>query len=586
MQYRQIKILISFISRADRTPEPAASVRARNGWVSGDGQTEEGPLAKIARKVVPHYILVLYTPDFEKNVGPNSDYIRQHPEIFGKECRIIPIPLADGFPGFNAINFYHLRQTIPSKVNDVLAQIRKEHGDANYQISINASSGTPQMAAVLYSSVNFDKIPASSLNLFPEDARREHIKFYNAILWEYTGLPNGGVAADEFHDKETQDFTLDFLNEDSVFERMRDAAAKFDFHLMEIECRELKRNRPEGIGKALAHALEQVCIAAQLADQMNFGENKNDGMSGDADDTWRQSAVSVLNRLHVWLREKGEILKSSADPDVMALCEWIADYREVIRKLAANSKPDKGIIIENEWNLVELFRNVHRAYARGAFTDVLSRYYRLGEGIVYYVLNNKYHENARVTGNICKNVRPDLPTSFLTIYKRVFPNDVNQHYTKKGKTFDWDGVMTSRTNSEFRRGSDGLGFHRAYKLLSFFCIDETERTGVKAFLEEKEVYDGGSGGEAGELGMKIRAIREIRNATIVAHSMGPVTEENAKTAIEVLDTLMERAHLIKDENGNPLLPEIPADDPIMSAAKLAELIRTLEKYPGNSPLQQ
>ena len=131
-----------------------------------------------------------------------------------------------------------------------------------------------------------------------------------------------------------------------------------------------------------------------------------------------------------------------------------------------------------------------------------------------------------------------------------------------------------------------MGFHRAYKLLSFFCIDETERTGVKAFLEEKEVYDGGSGGEAGELGMKIRAIREIRNATIVAHSMGPVTEENAKTAIEVLDTLMERAHLIKDENGNPLLPEIPADDPIMSAAKLAELIRTLEKYPGNSPLQQ
>ena len=217
MQDKQVKILISFISRADKTPEPAASARAKNGWVSSDGQTEEGPLAKIARKVVPHYILVLYTPDFEKNVGPNSDYIRQHPEIFGNDNRIIPIPLAEGFQGFNAINFYHLRQTIPSKVNDVLAQIRKEHGDADYQISINASSGTPQMAAVLYSSVNFDKIPASSLNLFPEDARREHIKFYNAILWQYTELPKDGTTADEFHNKETQDFTLDFLNEDSIF---------------------------------------------------------------------------------------------------------------------------------------------------------------------------------------------------------------------------------------------------------------------------------------------------------------------------------------------------------------------------------
>ena len=567
----QVRIFVSFVGGAD-------SFKLKKGaFISSEGvEDKEGGLVKIARRVKPHYILMMYTPDFKTIEEDNVKYIRDHSDILGANCHLIPIDLAEGISDFDATKFEHLRKVVPNKVNSVLEQIQIECGDADYQLSINATSGTPQMISTLYSAVNFSKIPALRLNMFPDDARREHVTFYQGLEWKHTKVADGSPEAD-FHKKEVRNFTLDFLNEDSIFVRLREAAQKFDFHLMEVECRELWKNRPRSsLGRSLAYALEQICVAAQLADQMNFGEDPNEIMTNGE---LPKSAVAVMNSLCLWNGDAHKV-KMSDMHDVSMFVKTAEAYRDRLSDLVKVSQPASNrVVVENSHNLIELYRNIQRCFVRASYTDVLSRYYRLGEGIIYYVLQKKYKENARKPWGVCLKVQPMQQKEFLKIYDRVFFNDKEEYYIKKHKTFDWKTVMAQ----EFRRGSEGLGFHKAYKLLSLYCIEEAERTGKQTFLEESCVNDGGASGNPGELGQKIKKIREIRNATIVAHSMGAVTEENAKTAMEVLDTLMQRAHLVTAADGKTvLLPEIPEEDQIISVAKLTALIGTLEKYSGES----
>lgn len=149
---------------------------------------------------------------------------------------------------------------------------------------------------------------------------------------------------------------------------------------------------------------------------------------------------------------------------------------------------------ENVNNLIDLYYNMERAYMRGNYVDVLSRFWRLREGMMNYRLLTFYHIDRRnikrqFTGNYEREREANL---------RALQNSP-QHNFK----VDW-------TNGWIRNDLGAIS-----SLLTVFFQDGALRNFEGTFGKELEHF------------------RTIRNQTIVGHGMLPVSKDDADNCIKI-----------------------------------------------------
>jgi hypothetical protein len=135
---------------------------------------------------------------------------------------------------------------------------------------------------------------------------------------------------------------------------------------------------------------------------------------------------------------------------------------------------------------------MQRCLKRGAYADVLSRFWRLGEGILYYRMKNEYGIN---------------------------PRDI---WNKGNKRVKMDKLTTIRARNKAYR-KEVLNFEGARKAMIAFQ-DKKYETLIKEHSWDKKVSD----------------LTQARNGTIVAHGMLPVSRENAEKCLPVSEQILKK----------------------------------------------
>ena len=99
------------------------------------------------------------------------------------------------------------------------------------------------------------------------------------------------------------------------------------------------------------------------------------------------------------IQKMESILKALPLPE---LGDILAEQRAFLEYVKENTEE------ESSHNLVDLYFNMTRAFERGNYVDVLARFWRLREGILYYRLS-KYGINKR-------NLDKSRPESLKTLH--------------------------------------------------------------------------------------------------------------------------------------------------------------------------
>jgi hypothetical protein len=254
----------------------------------------------------------------------------------------------------------------------------------------------------LYAAINYQQIPAADEQFFPNrenflELWKQDTHFYNAVQWsKIPAVKNPAECSDVLlAESEVRPFSIAFLSEAKHFDRLRKAAMKYDFSLLQTTCEELEQQRGS-LGSIAAGVLGCIFKAAKLADQCNFGANKNLG----AEEYSSETAQSVLETLpRKWS------LRLAKDEQGTKILDYHEKYKSYIDSLCRENEKstrkfeDTPLVFENPDNLFELYWNLRRAYERNAYADVLSRFYRLVEGLAEYRLETKY----KISREQCKN---------------------------------------------------------------------------------------------------------------------------------------------------------------------------------------
>ncbi|MBR1486600.1 MAG: hypothetical protein IJ597_05030 [Synergistaceae bacterium] len=185
-------------------------------------------------------------------------------------------------------------------------------------------------------------------------------------------------------------------------------------------------------------------------------------------------------------KHKDKMLENNPALPIENVCEVLGRQVDFLKLL--KEKVDKGDEGEDENNLIDLYYNMLRAYAQGNYADVLSRFWRLREGTMNYRLLLHYCIDRR---NLNRKFTDEAKEK-----KRVkaYNELLNSRYADK---VDWN-------NGWVRNDIGALS-----SLLTGFCYDNPTREFERRFNDQLE------------------NLRNIRNRTIVAHGMLPVSKENA-----------------------------------------------------------
>ena len=244
----------------------------------------------------------------------------------------------------------------------------------------------------------------------------------------------------------------------------------YQFHSLIGDCTTLIGMTKLRKRQAVAGILQNVFWAYEKMDFMQYGE-----------------AYAKISRVH------GYDL-----PQINAIMQAQEDFLEHVR--------DERVA-ESVYSLVDLYFNMERAFARGNYVDVLARFWRLREGMMYYRLLKKHG-----------------------IDKHALLTNSDQASLEKLRNSDYTGYIDWK-KGQFRTES--------LDILNDMIVDVFDDNELDQFNQERQ--------------NELDHLRLVRNKTIVAHGMAPVQEEEAEMCLKIgKDKIIE---LI------PEVPEIPGAVP-------------------------
>ena len=216
-------------------------------------------------------------------------------------------------------------------------KILEDMRQVDYEIHLNCSSGTPQLKSIWLILANVGI-------------------FRNCQLWQVSNpLFNS--------EKRVKRLEVTFLEEENLLARIKRYAEEYLFQRMAEECFRLKDISVYSYRKDKADLLYRIFLAYQSWDLICY------------DDAYKR-LNSVYNEIRL-------------SKDLSDLASILGAQVQLLMKLKNN------LAEENEYNLIDLYMNARRRLARSDYTDTLSRFWRIYEGILFMHLRNTYSIEAK-----------------------------------------------------------------------------------------------------------------------------------------------------------------------------------------------
>lgn len=346
------------------------------------------------------------------------------------ECHILPLEVKD------VTDIQELYKHFKNNLLSVLNSLSSWHpkGLSGYKFYFNTSSGTQQMsqAAQLYLSIS-----------------RIRPQFYNCVAPQFADVEGRRVRLIE----------APLVTETSLLARLEENAKCGYFYAAINDCASLAELTLLPERSTIAKLLGKAFAVYEAMDFMQYKE-----------------AFEGIEKIE-------SMLKTLSLP---RLGEILAEQRSFLEHVKENSEE------ENIHNLVDLYFNMGRAFERGNYADVLARFWRLREGIMYYRLWVNHGIDRRHLGR-------SKAKSLECLKKSSFD-----------KTVNWKTMKFVKQDLSVFSG-----------ILKKVFGD----TDLQAF--EKQFRS------------KLENLRSRRNHTIVAHGMLPVAREDAEICLDIGKELIE-----------------------------------------------
>ena len=446
------KVLLSFVGGRDpyndknNKEEHSLDIVPEN--VEPRPKNEWGSILTICEHIQPD-IVYLFPSCKEKNPGNNTNteenaekvkaiLMKNRGERSSFLCKILPLDIQD------ATDFEEISVEMEKKIDAVLQEL----GDiARYEFHLNCSSGTQQMAAVGYVFANSGKIP---------EIKRWQCKDPERLRPREERLREINTA---------------FLDESIYRKRIEAGMNRLAFLSVKENSATLSKIAGSEKQRQIGTLLSQVFDAYLFMDVLRY-----------------QDAYVTLRNVE-------------QHPDFGGLMN--AELKDILKEQVETLKSLKGgSIKETHQNLVDLYFNMQRCFERGNYADVLARFWRMGEGSLYYRLESEWGINPR-----------GLDAS---------PDRGNLAELRKVPRYQPTGHR-----KEF------IGFEGGRKALLEVFKD-------KAYIEMWKSYTKGdhySGGKVWDENHIISLINK-RNNSIVAHGMKPVSEDNARECLPIAEAML------------------------------------------------
>lgn len=406
---------------------PADAPRAREDW---------GSILTICEELQPDIVYLFPSckakaKDSENQTEDKAHQVRAILQKQGDvpECRILPLDVED------VTDLQELYKCFKNNLLKVLNGLSPKHpqGLSGYDFCFNTSSGTQQMSQIaqLYLSVS-----------------QIHPQFYRCAAPQFTDVEGRRVRLIE----------APLVAETSLLARLEENAKRGYFHAAISDCASLAESTLLPERSAIAKLLGKAFAAYEAMDFMQYGE----AFKG--------------------IQELESKLKSLQLPELGGI---LAEQRDFLEHVKENTEE------ESSHNLVDLYFNMTRAFERGNYVDVLARFWRLREGILYYRLF-KYGINKR-------NLAKSSTESLEKLGKKPWVEMV-----------DWKEMRFLKEN---------------LSVFSKVLSDVFGDTEIKTF--EKK-FKG-----------KLESLRLTRNRTIGAHGMLPVAREDAAMCLQIGERLVD-----------------------------------------------
>jgi hypothetical protein len=331
-------------------------------------------------------------------------------------------------------NFVQLSNHFEEKISAVIVDLTKGGKSLNdYEFHINCSSGTQQMMTLGYVLASAGRFPAIT---------RWQVKDPDFV-------PVGH--------KRIIKIEADIIGENTYVQRIRGNVKKFNFISIRNDLQSLAEIAT-GARKENAEALRKIFEAYGLMDILRYdgASDMIKKVNDNPPEHWELEIIDLLNSQ---------------------------------TKILENLKGER--VEETPENLIDLYFNMQRCFERGAYADVFSRFWRLGEGTLYYRVQSTYEINPR---NIGKSVNRTNSDTLLAAISR-----------------------TPGTSTRF------LNFEGARRALEAFKDEK-----YKALIGEDD------------WGNKISNLTKARNNTIVAHGMHPVSRTDAEKCLTVSQQVLTK----------------------------------------------
>lgn len=423
----------------------------------------KGPILTLCESLRPDLVCLFPTKDVLSEKVCYENRAREIVAILQEKNPSIPVKIYPLNIQEDPTDFNFLLQIIPENFKNALEEIEKHRG-GNLIVHINCASGTPQMAAVLYGGINSGHILAHH-------------------LWQVKNPSYCGNNREE----RVVEIKTTFLEEFNARQRLWSHLRNWDFRNMAEECRRISKITPDEKRKLVSCQLEKFFEVIHLVDLMRFED--------------AHTEMTSLVELLISYKEHG-------------LEEFFVKIKEVEKYVAALARegiksvgPQKKGRMETPRNLTELFFNTKRCFDRGSYADVLSRFWRLAEGIHYHRLENKYKIN---------------PRWFYRSTNQQALEEIRKKYCARPRN-----ISRKKINTDGTWVYEFLGLAKSQEILSNFFNDP-----VYAYI-----FKGEEGGKRSEVFLNIK---NLRNQTIVAHGMASVGFEEAVAAIEIVETMLKK----------------------------------------------
>ena len=444
------KVLLSFVGGRDpyndknNKEEHSLDIVPENG--EPRPKNEWGSILTICNELQPD-IVYLFPSCKEKNPENNTEGNAEKVKAILMEkrgdqpsllCNIWPMDIQD------ATDFEEISVEMEKKIDAVLQELGELAG---YEFHWNCSSGTQQMTAVGYVFANSGKIP-------------------EITRWQCKDPERLRPGEERLREINTA-----FLDESVYRKRIEAGVERLAFLSVKENSDGLSEKAGSEKLRRIGTFLKHVFDAYTYMDVLRY-----------------QDAYVKLRDV-----ERNSVFGDLMDIELKGLLKRQVETLKILQG---------GSIKETPQNLVDLYFNMHRCFERGNYADVLARFWRMGEGSLYYRLESEWGIN---------------------------PRDLNNSSNK-------NSLAILRQESRYqptRHRKEFIGFEGGRKALLEVFKDKAYIEMWKSYTKEqyypsKKVWDEN----------RIISLINKRNDSIVAHGMRPVLKENAEDCLPIAEAML------------------------------------------------